>query len=134
MTPNKILTVFKEATKTFGDIAVKPTNNDLSCREKTLLPILLKIFYYQVETTHNLSGLIASSVKYTTKYGMAFKRPTRPKLYCPTTTATISDADQCKAKATHSASKEDYQLYEASEMGIMHFLTTNVDKTWYQEL
>ena len=62
--------------------------------EKTLLTILLKIPYDQVEATHDLSGLIAPSNKYTTKYGTAFKRPKRPKPYCLTIIATMSDADQ----------------------------------------
>ena len=45
----------------------------------------------------------------------------------------MSDAKRRKAEATHSARKEDYLLYKASEMGIMRFLATNVDETWYQE-
>ena len=63
MTPNEILTVLKEASDTFGDISVKPTNNDMSHMDKTFLPILLKIPYDQVEAAHNLSGLIAPSAK-----------------------------------------------------------------------
>ena len=102
--------------------------------EKTFLPILLNILYNKVEATHNLSGIIATSAKYTTKYGTSFKRPTRPKPYIPTITATMSDAERHKAKATDSVRKEDYQLYEVAEMGIMRSLTTNIDKTWYQEL
>ena len=85
--------MLKEATDTFGDIAVKPTDADMSLMEKTLLPILLKIPYDRVEATHNLSGHIMPSSKYTTKYGTAFKRPTLPEPYCPTITVTMSDAD-----------------------------------------
>ena len=87
-----------------------------------------------MEDTHNLSGLIAPSAKYKTKYGTYFKRPTRTKPYCPNITDTMSDADQSKSEDTHSSRKEDYQLYEAEEMGTVRFLTTNVDETWYQEL
>ena len=101
MTPVKILTVLKEATDTFGDIAVKPTDDEISLMGKTLLPIFLKTPYKQVEATHNLIGFIALSAKYTTKYGTAIRRPTRLGPYCLTLTATISEADQCKAKATH---------------------------------
>ena len=95
--------------------------------EKTFLPILLNILYNKVEATHNLSGIIATSAKYTTKYGTSFKRPTRPKPYCSTITATMSNTDRQKAEATRSSHKEDYHLYEAEETGIMRFLTMNVD-------
>ena len=88
-----ILKVIKEATDTFGDIAVKPTNNFMSCMNITLLPILLKIPYNQVDANHNLSGIISPYTKYTSKYVTAFKRPMRPKPYSPTITATMSDAD-----------------------------------------
>ena len=63
MTLAKILTGLKEATNNFGDITVKPTNDDFYRMDKTLLLILLKIPYNQVEATHNLSGLIAPSAK-----------------------------------------------------------------------
>ena len=46
----------------------------------------------------------------------------------------MSNAEQRKVEATHSACKEDYLLYKAAEMGVMRFLTANVDETWYQEL
>ena len=78
MTPDEILNVLKEATKNFGDITAKPTGSDMSLMDKALLKILLKIPYDQVEATHNLSGIITPSSKYTTKYGMTFKRPKRP--------------------------------------------------------
>ena len=58
MTPDKILTVLKEATNSFGDIAVKPTYNYMSRMNRTLLPILLRVTYDQVDATKNLSGLI----------------------------------------------------------------------------
>ena len=58
----------------------------------------------------------------------------RPKTYSPTITATMSNAELRKAKATYSSRREDYLLYDASEMGLMRFLTTNVEDTWYQEL
>ena len=103
--------MFKDATCTFGDIAVKPTGDDMYCMNKTLPPILLKTPHNQVDATHNLSGLITPSAKYATKYGTDFKHPTRPKPYCPPITAAMSNANQCKAGATHSACKEDYQLY-----------------------
>ena len=54
-----ILTVLKEATDTFGDIAEKPTDNFMSCMNITLLPILLKIPYNQVYANHNFSGIIS---------------------------------------------------------------------------
>ena len=128
MTPDETITVLKEATDTFGDISVKPTDNDMSRMNKTLLPILLEIPDDQVDATHNLSGLITPSVKYTKKYGTAFKCSKRPKPYCTTITATMPDADQRKSKATHSSQKEDYQLYKAIEIGTMRFLTMTVDK------
>ena len=93
MTPDGILSVLKEATNKFGEISVKPTDDDLSRIGKNLLQILIKIPYDQAEDTHNLSALIAPYAKYTTKYGTGFKLPTRPKPYCPTITATMSDAD-----------------------------------------
>ena len=93
MTLEEILNVIKEATKCFGDIAVKTTNDDLSCMEKTLLTILFKIPYDQLEATHSLSDIIVTSAKYTKKYGAAFNRPTRPEPHCPTITATMFDAD-----------------------------------------
>ena len=126
--------VLKEATDSFGDISVKPTYYDMFCMNITLLPILLKFPYDQDNTTHNLSGLISLSSKYTSKYGISFKRPTCHKPYSPTITDTMSDATRRKAKATHSSQKEDYQLFEAADMGIMRFLTMNVDKMWYWEL
>ena len=101
---------------------------------RTLLQILLKIPYDQVEATKNLSGLISTSSKYTVKYGTAFQCPTRPKPYSPTIAVTMSDPERCKAEATYLAHKEDYLLYEAAEMEIMRFITTNVDETWYQGL
>ena len=107
MTPDEILTVIKVANDTFDDIAKKPTDNYMSPIEKMLLTILLKIPYNQVEATHNLSGLIAPSAKYITKYGTAFKRPERPKLYCPTITATMSDSDWRKSEGNNSARRED---------------------------
>ena len=63
MTPDKIITVLKVVNDNFGDIAVKPTNDDMSPIDKTLLLILLNIPYNQVEATHNLSGLITPSTK-----------------------------------------------------------------------
>ena len=105
MTPDEILTVLKNATDNFGDISVKPTNNDMYCMNRTLLPILLKIPYNQVDATHNVSGIITPSAKYTTNYGISFKRLTCTGPYCPTITATMSDADRRKAKTTHSACK-----------------------------
>ena len=91
MTPDEILTVIKEATNAFGNISAKPTDDDMLRMNRTLLLILLKIPYKQVETTHNLRGLISSSAKYIATYGTAFQRPMRPKPYSPTITATISD-------------------------------------------
>ena len=44
------------------------------------------------------------------------------------------DAEIFKAESTYTARKEDYLLYEADEMGIMRFLTTDVDESWYREL
>ena len=126
--------VLKEATDSFGDISVKPTYYDMFCMNITLLPILLKFPYDQDNTTHNLSGLISPYTKYIAKYGTAFQRPTLPKPYIPTITITMYDAEQRKSKAIHSARKEDYILYKAAEMGVMRFLNTNVDGTWYQEL
>ena len=105
MTTDDILTLIKEANDTFGDIAVKPTDNDMSYMKKTLLPILLNIPYNQVDATHNVSGIITPSAKYTTNYGISFKRLTCTGPYCPTITATMSDADRRKAKTTHSACK-----------------------------
>ena len=116
MTPDKILTMIKEATGTFGNIAAKPTNDEILHAKRTLLPIFLKIPYNQVKATHNLSGLILPSTKYIAKYGMAFQHPTHPKPYILTITATMSDVKRCKAEATHSARKEDYLLYEVAEM------------------
>ena len=72
MTPDDILTVKKEATDTFGNIAAKPTDNDMSHINQTLLPVLLKIPYNQVEATRNLSGLILPSAKYIANCGTAF--------------------------------------------------------------
>ena len=46
----------------------------------------------------------------------------------------MSDAEQRKAEATHSARKGDYILNEADEMVLMRFLNRNVDGTWYREL
>ena len=63
MTPEDILMVLKEATNTFGDIAVKLTDNNMSCMYRTILPILLKIPYGQLDATQNLSGLITTSAK-----------------------------------------------------------------------
>ena len=63
MTPDKILMVVNEATDTFGDIAVKPTKDDMSRMIRMLFPIILKIPYDEVDATHNLSGLISPSAK-----------------------------------------------------------------------
>ena len=126
--------VIKEATNTFGNIFVKPTNDDMPRMNQMILPILLNIPYDQVKTTHNLSGFISTSAKYIARYGTAFQLLTPPKPYIPTITATMSNAEQRKVEATHSACKEDYLLYKAAEMGVMRFLNTNVDGTWYQEL
>ena len=93
MTLEEILIVLKEATDTFGDIDVKPTENEMSCMNRNLLPILLKIPYNQVDATHNFSGLVKPSTKYTTKYGTAFKRPTGPVPYYSTITVTMSDVN-----------------------------------------
>ena len=131
MTTDEILTVLKEATDNFDDIAVKPTDDGMYHMNRTLLPILLKIPYDQVEATHNLSGIIPPYAKYTTNYGMAFKLPTRPGLYFHTITAPMSDTYRCKYEATNSARKEYYQLYKAEDMGTMRFLTPTVYGTWY---
>ena len=133
MTPDNLLTLLKEANDTFGHISVKPTNYYMSHMNRTILPILLKIPYDQVDATHNFSGIISPYARYTSKYDTFFKRPTHPKPYSPTITATMSDAKQRKSEATHSARKEDFQLYKAADMGIMRFLATNVDETYYQE-
>ena len=45
MNPDKILTVMKEATDTFGKIVSKPTGDDTSRTNRTILPILLNIPY-----------------------------------------------------------------------------------------
>ena len=50
MTPDDILTVIKEATDTFRNIVAKPTDDDMSRMNRTLLLILLKILYNQVLT------------------------------------------------------------------------------------
>ena len=129
MTPNEILTFIKEAIDTFGDIAAKLSDNYMSHINRNIFPILRKIPYYQVDTTHNLSGLISPSAKYTVNYGTAFQSPTRPKPYSPAITSTMSDAERRKDEATYSARKEDYHLYEAAEMEIMRFLATNANET-----
>ena len=131
MTPNKIFMVIKEATNTFVNFPTKPTNDDMLRMNRLLLLILLKIPYDQVKATHNVSGLFSPSSKYIKNYVTAFQRPTRPKPYSLTINATMSNNKRQKSEATHSARKEDYLLYEADEMGIMHFLTTNVDETCY---
>ena len=105
-----MLRVIKEATDTFGNIAAKPTDNDMSRMKRTLLSILLKITYDQVEATNNLSGIILRYAKYIEKYGTAFQCPTCPKPYSPTITTTISYVKLLKDEAVHSACKEDYLL------------------------
>ena len=105
MTPGKILAVVKDAIDTFRNISEKPTDNDVSLMNQTILPILLKIPYNQIEATHNLSGLVSPSAKYIAKYGTAFQRPTRPKPYSPTITATMSNVKRRKAEAMHSSRK-----------------------------
>ena len=67
MTPDNILTVLQEATGTFGEIAVKPTDNEMARMNRTFLLILLKTPYDQMDITHNLSGLTTPSVNYTKK-------------------------------------------------------------------
>ena len=105
MTPDKILTVLKEATNTFGNIAAKPTDDDMLHMNRTLLLILLKIPYNQFNNIHNFSGLVLPSDKYITKYGMVFQCATRPKPYTTTLSSTMSDAEQQKSEDTHSARK-----------------------------
>ena len=107
MTPDEILTALKEATNTFGNITLKPTDNEMYSMNSTLPPTLTKTPCEQVDANHNLSGIITPSAKYTTKYGTAFKRPTRPGLYCLTITAPTSNANQRKAEVTNSSHKED---------------------------
>ena len=97
--------MLKKSTDTFGEIAVKPTEDDISRMVRTILPILLKIPYDEVDATHNLSGLISPSAKYTSKYGTAFNPPMRPKPYSPTINATMSDVERRKSEVTHSSHK-----------------------------
>jgi hypothetical protein len=91
MTPKAITSALTAAQVLFLPINGQPSDNDLVRLSDVILPILLKAIYNQVNSVHNLWGLVASMDCYLHHYSTPSIRPaTHPACYDPTITTEAS--------------------------------------------
>ena len=82
MTPKAITLLFREACKAFPTLDGKPSDNNLTMIQETLLPILMEIPYDQLGGVHFLTAILADPGRYAADHGgSTFIQPSRLPLY-----------------------------------------------------
>ena len=66
--PADLTLALQKATEGFTVIVDRPTDNDLIKIHQLILPLLMKTKYNELTLTHNLSGVILPSERYTQIY------------------------------------------------------------------
>ena len=123
MIPKAITSALATAQALFLPIDEQPPDKDLVRLSDAILPILLKATYNQVNSIHNLWGLIASADCYLHHYGTSFIRPaTRPACYHLAITAEASHVNRVCSKTAWAALLQDYKAYKAAEHGVKVFI------------
>ena len=97
-------------------------------------PLLLDIPYDAADATHKIVGIITSSLAYVASYYASFPRPTRPQSYDPRIRDNTTEVYLTHTQWEWTSKKEYFDLFEATERGVMTSITTIVGKTWNKEL
>ena len=112
-TPSELTAKFIEA---FDVKTEQPTDAYINDIFEALGQLLYVVEYDEVNTTHNIIGIIQDEAAYTAKYGASFVRPTRPKVFdASIDTSSAVTIKTRKADAAHAAKRRDYALYNAAE-------------------
>ena len=134
MNPEDFTASLKAAREDFKKIQGNPTDEDITLLFDFLTLLLLDIPCDAANATHNLVGLITSSLAYATGYTSYFHHPIRPQEYNPSIKDDATEVYRTHAEREWTSKKEDFGLFKAAKRGIKLFFTTIVNKTWYKEL
>ncbi len=69
MTPEAITLLFREAHEAFPPLEGKPSDDDLTTIQETLLPILMEIPYDQLGGVHSFTAILMEPGRYAADHG-----------------------------------------------------------------
>ena len=69
MMPKAITLLFQEAREAFPPLEGKPSDDDLTTIQETLLPILMEIPYDQLGGVHSLTAILTEPGRYAADHG-----------------------------------------------------------------
>ena len=134
MKSDEIQSLFATAIKTYAPVEGQPLDPDLSTLRETLTALFLPIAYDGEKGIHNLVSIVMNEDAYKTRYGANFPTPTRPAIYDVNIPINLTNAVQARREASHTARKEDYRLFAATERKSTKFIIAVVEDTWVREL
>ena len=134
MKPDEIVTQFAEATLSFDNIIVHPTDSDIVRLFEAMVHILLTVPYGEAHGKHSLVGLIYSEAEYMAEFTDEFPHPTKPGIYDITIPDDATDGLRAMKEAVHKAVRSDYGLFEAAERGAREFIMNEVEDTYIRDL
>ena len=83
MTPEEIVAKFGHVLDNFEPITRKLSDTDPKRLREAVAPLLLQILYDETGGKHNLIGLIRPKLAYVARYGEAFPKAKRVRVYDP---------------------------------------------------
>ena len=131
---DKIQSLFATAIEAYAPVKGQPSDPDLSTLWEMLTALLPPIAYDGEKGIHNLVGLIMNEDAYKTCYGAKFPTPARPAIYDVKIPINASNAVRVRREAAHTAKKEDYMLFAATERKSTKVILAIVKDTWVREL
>ena len=134
MKSDKIQSLFATAHETYAPVEGQPSNPDLSTLQETLTTLLLTISYDGEKGIHNLVGLIMDEDAYKMRHGANFPTPSCPAIYDVDISIDASNAVRVRREVAHTAKKEYYIIFYASEPDSSKFILVVVEDTWVREL
>jgi hypothetical protein len=130
MTPKAITLLFREAREAFPPLKGKPSDNNLTTIQETLLPILMEIPYDQLRGVHSLTAILTEPGRYASNHGgSTFVQPSRLPLYDKNIADDALTGVRVHGEAAHCVRLDDYASYEAAKGGTAKFLFARVDET-----
>ena len=130
-----VVAAFSAALVDFPVNHDRPDNVYVQLVFDTIANILYFLTYDTVEGVHNLISIIQDTAAYTTKYTVAFVRPTRPKAFDDAidTNKAVLLASR-KAEAIHRAKLADWETYHAATTESNKFWVAVIGRTWISSL
>ena len=115
-----------EANKKFEPISFQSLDADLTRLREVLTKILLAIPNDEENGT--------PTAKYTTKYGLAFVRPTKPAIYKKTIAEDAKSNVRIRAEEENKAKMANFKVLAAEYFGSQKIILTVVEDMWIHEL